>query len=337
MSARPSLDNPQLDARNGPVPHFDRHLSVLKSGYLYFFSERIRIEGQYIEELKALYKRMKQQDSALEIGMEYSQARSAWREVRESLDREVQSRTAFCTAVNTDVIRPLRELRDTQERTRQRIHEDMKESQSAYTECAENQLPRAHKLYRRKCQEAEESRMAPAIPMPPNPHGSNNPSDNGRPLFSPSQEAFSPPPSYANLHSPEGGHAHPTPNAAAGTSSTGLVSTTSRGEGPDRARSPPPQVGPRAAIQDFTQQSKKGLNQLKSFLDGKRDAGGSLREGSERGNSALRNVRARREAEEADKDYRKVVYKLETLRRWRGNVIRAGFTVRGLELNFTAI
>jgi hypothetical protein len=131
----------------------------------------------------------------------------------------------------------------------------MKESQSAYTECAENQLPRAHKLYRRKCQEAEESRMAPAIPMPPNPHGSNNPSDNGRPLFSPSQEAFSPPPSYANLHSPEGGHAHPTPNAAAGTSSTGLVSTTSRVEGPDRARSPPPQVGPRAAIQDFTQQS----------------------------------------------------------------------------------
>ncbi|CAE6432945.1 unnamed protein product [Rhizoctonia solani] len=326
MSARPSLDNPQLDARNGPVPHFDRHLSVLKSGYLYFFSERIRIEGQYIEELKALYKRMKQQDSALEIGMEYSQARAAWREVRESLDREVQSRTAFCTAVNTDVIRPLRELRDTQERTRQRIHEDMKESQSAYTDCAENQLPRAQKLYRRKCQEAEESRMAPAIPMPPNQHPPNNPNDPGRPLFSPSQETFSPPPSYANLHSAEGGHTHPTPNTAAGTSSTGLVSTTSRGEGPDRARSPPPQAGPRAAIQDFTQQSKKGLNQLKSFLDGKRDVGGSLREGSERGNSALRNVRARREAEEADKEYRKVVYKLETLRRWRGNVIRAGFT-----------
>lgn len=44
---------------------------------------------------------------------------------------------------------------------------------------------------------------------------------------------------------------------------------------------------------------KKGLNQLKSFLDSKRDGGGSLREGSERGNAALRNVRAKREAEEA--------------------------------------
>ncbi|QRW27243.1 Rho GTPase-activating protein 27 [Rhizoctonia solani] len=309
-----------------PVPHFDRHLSVLKSGYLFFFSERIRIEGQYIEELKALYKRMKQQDTALEIGMEYSQARAAWREVRESLDREIQSRTAFCTAVNTDVIRPLRELRDTQERTRQRIHEDMKESQSAYTDCAENQLPRAQKQYRRKCQEAEESRMAPAMPMPLNAHASSNSVDLGRPLFSPSQEAFSPPPSYANLHSPEGNHTHPAPNPAAATSSTGLVNVTSRGEGLDRARSPPPQAGPRAAIQDFTQHSKKGLNQLKSFLDGKRDVGGSLREGSERGNAALRNVRARREAEEADKEYRHVVYKLETLRRWRGNVIRAGFT-----------
>ncbi|CAE7218473.1 unnamed protein product [Rhizoctonia solani] len=337
MSARPSLDSTQLDARNGPVPHFDRHLSVLKNGYLYFFSERIRIEGQYIEELKTLYKRMKQQDQALDMGMEYSQARSAWREIRENLDREIQSRTAFCTAVNTDVIRPLRELRDTQERTRQRIHEDMKESQSAYTECADSQLPRAYKQYRRKCQEAEESRIAPAIPMPPNPHGTNNSNHPGQPLFSPTQEAFSPPPpSYANLHSPEAttsapgartGTTTPTPNVAANTSSPGLVNTTSRGEGPERARSPPPaQAGPRAAIQDFTQSSKKGLNSLKSFLDGKRDGGGSLREGSERGNSALRNVRARREAEEADKEYRQVVYKLETLRRWRGNVIRAGFT-----------
>ncbi|KAH7340392.1 hypothetical protein B0J17DRAFT_651170 [Rhizoctonia solani] len=330
MSARPSLDNSQLDARNGPVPHFDRHLSVLKNGYLYFFSERIRIEGQYIEELKTLYKRMKQQDQTLDMGMEYSQARLAWREIRESLDREIQSRTAFCTAVNTDVIRPLRELRETQERTRQRIHEDMKESQSVYTDCAENQLPRAQKHYRRKCQEAEESRMAPAIPMPINPHASNNPNNHGQPLFSPNQDTFSPPPSYTNLHSPEAivpGQTTPTPNAAANTSSSGLASTTSRGDGPDRARSPPPaQAGPRAAIQDFTQSSKKGLNQLKSFLDGKRDGGGSLREGSERGNSALRNVRARREAEEADKEYRKVVYKLETLRRWRGNVIRAGFT-----------
>ncbi|KAF8758322.1 GTPase-activator protein for Rho-like GTPases [Rhizoctonia solani] len=299
-----------------PVPHFDRHLSVLKSGYLFFFSERS------IEELKALYKRMKQQDTALEIGMEYSQARAAWREVRESLDREIQSRTAFCTAVNTDVIRPLRELRDTQERTRQRIHEDMKESQSAYTDCAENQLPRAQKQYRRKCQEAEESRMAPA------------------------QEAFSPPPSYANLHSPEGNHTHPAPNPAAATSSTGLVNVTSRvkvsiGRGPllprqarelrfkishSTVRYYPTPVIFAIRANSWLFVGKKGLNQLKSFLDGKRDVGGSLREGSERGNAALRNVRARREAEEADKEYRHVVYKLETLRRWRGNVIRAGFT-----------
>lgn len=71
---------------------------------------------------------MKQQDPAFDIGMEYTQARAAWREVRDSLDRgripsiyllcltsfchsEVQSRTAFCSAINTDVIRPLRELR----------------------------------------------------------------------------------------------------------------------------------------------------------------------------------------------------------------------------------
>ncbi|KAG9101198.1 hypothetical protein FS749_009362 [Ceratobasidium sp. UAMH 11750] len=334
MSSRPSID--QLDARSGPIPHFERHLSVLKNGYLNFFMERVRIEGAYIEELKALYKRIKQQDAAFDLGMEYSQARAAWREIRDNLDREVQSRTAFCSAINMDVIRPLRELRDTQDRTRQRIHEDMKESISVYMECVETQLPRAQKQYKRKCQEAEESRLVPAIPMPPNPHQSPYPHNTTpTPLFSPTQEMFSPPPSYAHISSegtmgsnPASNNksSPPTPNSSA----TGLVSTTSRGEDPSRARSPPPvsgQVtGPRGAVQDLAQHGKKGLNQLKSFLDSKRDGGGSLREGSERGNAALRNVRAKREAEEADREYRQVVYKLETLRRWRGNVIRAGFT-----------
>ncbi|KAG8748059.1 hypothetical protein FRC10_009812 [Ceratobasidium sp. 414] len=349
MSSRPSID--QLDARIGPVPHFERHLSVLKNGYLNFFMERVRIEGAYVEELKALYKRIKQQDAAFDVGMGYTQARAAWREVRDSLDRggsyvlamnssnsaaEVQSRSAFCSAINMDVIRPLRELRDTQDRTRQRIHEDMKESISVYVECAETQLPRAQKLYKRKCQEAEESRLAPAIPMPPNPNQPPYPhSTTPIPLFSPTQEMFSPPPSYTHLSSEGTMTGNPAANNKSGpptpnSSATGLVSTTSRGEDPNRARSPPlvsgPATGPRGAVQDLAQHGKKGLNQLKSFLDSKRDGGGSLREGSERGNMALRNVRAKREAEEADREYRQVVYKLETLRRWRGNVIRAGFT-----------
>lgn len=55
----------------------------------------------------------------------------------------------------------------------------------------------------------------------------------------------------------KGGSTTPMQNASAAASSTGLVSTTSRGEGPDRARSPPPSLtaGPRAAVQDFAQQS----------------------------------------------------------------------------------
>ncbi|QRV86267.1 Rho GTPase-activating protein gacY [Ceratobasidium sp. AG-Ba] len=360
--SRPSID--QLDARSGPIPHFDRHLNVLKNGYLSFFMERyvfpplpgpcssaLQDTDRSIEELKALYKRIKQLDASLDIGMEYSQARGAWREVRESLDRgtyrllaripsdvgtEIQSRTAYCSAINADVVRPLRDLRDTQERTRQRIYEDMKESSSVYNECAENQLPRAQKLYRRKCQEAEESRIAPTIPMPPNTQPTHPQSAMPTPMFSPTQEMFSPPPSYTNL-SAEANHSGNNPGQGgksspptSNASTTGLASTPSRGEDPGRARSPPPVsssiAGPRGAVQDLAQHGKKGLNQLKSFLDSKRDGGGSLREGSERGNIALRNVRAKREAEEADKEYRKVVYKLETLRRWRGNVIRAGFT-----------
>lgn len=143
----------------------------------------------------------------------------------------------------------------------------MKESHSVYTECAENQLPRAQKLYRRKCQEAEESRLGPTIPMPPNTHQQQHPgmqTTPPTPLFSPTQELFSPPPpAYANL-APEGVNAAPgtgantpTPNSSA----AGLVSTTSRGtEGannPGRAMSPPPvgnATGPRGAVQDLAQQ-----------------------------------------------------------------------------------
>lgn len=102
--------------------------------------------------------------------------------------------------------------------------------------------------------------------MPPNPHQSQNPNTHNAPptpLFSPTQELFSPPPVYVNLASEGANTTHgtgthtPTPSSSA----TGLVSTTSRGaedaHNPGRTRSPPPVgnvTGPRGAVQDLAQQ-----------------------------------------------------------------------------------
>lgn len=47
----------------------------------------------------------------------------------------------------------------------------------------------------------------------------------------------------------------------------------------------------------------------------------------ERQPGALKNVRAKREAEEADKEYRRGIYLLETLRLRRQTILRGGYTV----------
>ncbi|KAG1716786.1 hypothetical protein ID866_384 [Astraeus odoratus] len=59
-------------------------------------------------------------------------------------------------------------LKETQERTRKRIKEDIKESSNAYTDYADNVLPKLKRTYLRKCQEVEDHRAAAAAAPPPN-------------------------------------------------------------------------------------------------------------------------------------------------------------------------
>ncbi|THH28277.1 hypothetical protein EUX98_g5904 [Antrodiella citrinella] len=64
------------------------------------------------------------------------------------------------------------------------------------------------------------------------------------------------------------------------------------------------------------------MNQLMTFLD-KNNVKDTL---SGRSDTALRSVRAKREAEEADKEYRKAVHWLETLRLRRVKILEGGYT-----------
>jgi hypothetical protein len=59
------------------------------------------------------------------------------------------------------------------------------------------------------------------------------------------------------------------------------------------------------------------------------DKSNTVKDGlSGRNDNALRSVRAKREAEEADKEYRKGVHWLETLRIRRVKILEAGYMVR---------
>lgn len=110
--------------------------------------------------------------------------------------------------------------------------------------------------------------------------------------------------------------------------SSALVQTNNRPTGfapTPRNRSPSAST----SLSDLAHQGKKAL---KGLLPENRDGRvlNSMREnlGGEGRNPALKNVRNKREAEEADKDYRKGVHWLETLRLRRVNTIRSGYTVR---------
>ncbi|OBZ79225.1 Protein LAS1 [Grifola frondosa] len=76
-------------------------------------------------------------------------------------------------------------------------------------------------------------------------------------------------------------------------------------------------------LQDLAHQGKKQLNQLMTFLDKSGNVKESL--GGGRSDNALRSVRAKREADEADKEYRKAVHWLETLRLRRVKILESGY------------
>ncbi|KAJ3760577.1 hypothetical protein EV360DRAFT_93483 [Lentinula raphanica] len=279
---------------NGPIPLFDVQLRFLSDSYLSFFNERKRIEETYVDSLLKLYRKIKSIDSFLDDRSDMSTARIAWAEVRENVEREAQARQAFLHTLISDIINPLTSLKDTQERTRKRIKEDLKESTSAYNEYAEVTLPKLKTRYTKKFAEVEESKRIAANP-PTSP--------------------TLPTPDYQALKSP--GPTRPTVTAP---QPLRALDRRPSGSAPGaRNRSP----SSNTAFSDLAQQGKKQLNSLMGFLD----KSGSVKEslGGRENNNALRTVRAKRELEEADKEYRKAVYWLETLRLRRTKRLESGY------------
>ncbi|KAJ7102322.1 hypothetical protein B0H15DRAFT_943256 [Mycena belliarum] len=233
---------PSHPLSQGPIPLFEGTLRVLSDSFIAFFQERKRIEESYVESLSKLHKKIKAIDAFLDDRTELSTTRSAWNEVRDNIDRESQARQAFLSTLTVDVITPLASLRETQDRTRKRIKEDLKESGSAYNDFAENGLPKLKAKYARKFAEVEESKRAAAAaaaapPVSPTPVTSSG-ADPKLPLGAPLR-VTSPQPLRALDRRPSG-------SAPSG-----------------RNRSPSSST----PFSDLAHHGKKQLNQLRGFLE----------------------------------------------------------------------
>lgn len=300
-SARPSTS--EAPAQSGPVPLFDQHLKVLSDSYLSFFQDRKRIEEVYVESLLRLHRKIKSVDAWLDDrSTELSSARRAWSEVVDNVEREAQTRQAFLSTLTEDAVNALTTLKETQERTRKRIKDDIKDSNNAYADYAENTLPKLKRTYLRKCQEVEDLKAAATAPAP---------SVQNTPYMD--QEGGNVPSSRSNPNLP----AKPV---VTGPQVLRPLDRRPSGTAPGPRNRSPSSSG---TFSDFAQHGKKQLNQLMTFLD----KGGNVREtlGVRSENSALRAVRAKREADEADKEYRKGVHWLETLRLRKTKILKSAY------------
>lgn len=117
-----------------------------------------------IDSLARLHRNTRALDDLLD-DRDPSTVRKAWRELRDNVEREAEARTAFANTLKHTILPPLYTLRETQERTRKRIKEDLKDSTAAHQDYAENVLPRLKRGYLKKCQEAE-VRATPHVIVP---------------------------------------------------------------------------------------------------------------------------------------------------------------------------
>ncbi|EAU92860.2 hypothetical protein CC1G_03647 [Coprinopsis cinerea okayama7 len=160
-------------------------------------------------------------------------------------------------------------------------------------------LPRLKNRYTKKFSEVEEEKRSNALP--------------------PLTPAQSPPDSNINPHS------RSNPNLPSRPVVTGPQPLRALDRRPSasapRNRSP----SSSGALSDLAHHGKKHINQLiGGFLEkgGVKETLSGVRE-----HQALRTVRAKREADEADKEYRKGVHWLETLRLRRTKILESGYKV----------
>ncbi|KAJ9126546.1 hypothetical protein QFC24_001574 [Naganishia onofrii] len=281
-------------------------------------------------------------------------SRTAWREVRDHTEREAESRVAYVTALEETVFKELQEIKDRQMKIRTRIKDDLKTAESRYKESADQTVPKLKKAYFKKCQELEEQKRQDqaiamqakllADPMNPgqsySPLGASAPDQNPNTYHSPPTSTPPLPPSanpaLAHIDLNDDSRAEVQSRKRAGSvgqdkAKEVLSDLATQGKkqinafmqrfGTEKERghagisdddSPPARTGPLPSHNRGTA-SGSSISTLAALTNREGFAYGRDNTGRDKA-MALKTVKLRREAEEADKAYRNAVFNLESYR-----------------------
>ncbi|SJX60697.1 uncharacterized protein SRS1_11925 [Sporisorium reilianum f. sp. reilianum] len=135
-------------------------------GYITFFEARIRLEEEYIRNLRHSLDRQKDLDAKLnakivgDVGLmadaqRYPSLRRAWLEMRQNDQRELEARSYMVETCRQGVLAPLLAFRDSQERIRKRVKEDIRTSLAQYNEMRNASLPKIRRAYEKRAEEVE--------------------------------------------------------------------------------------------------------------------------------------------------------------------------------------
>ncbi|CDW98846.1 hypothetical protein [Sporisorium scitamineum] len=132
--------------------------------YITFLEGRIRLEEEYIRNLKHSLERQKELDAKVnsriagDVGLmadaqRYPSLRRTWLEIRQNDQRELEARSYMVQTCRQGVLAPLLAFRDSQERIRKRVKEDIRNSLAQYDEMRNSSLPKIRRAYEKKAEE----------------------------------------------------------------------------------------------------------------------------------------------------------------------------------------
>lgn len=370
--------------------------------YLSIYEIRVKLEEEYIKGLKNMIEKSK--DSIVKLdariasslsldpgGADLPKARLAWKEIGENHLREMDIRMHYVETIKQGVITPLTVYRDAQERIRKRVKDDLKTSISAYDEMRQSTLPRAKKVYDKRCEEVEQLRLQQAAVEDQRlllsqaalqrDGSQTSHADTSERTFSPTlssgqsdaDEEFSgveldsgsAPRRSSSIRNMSGRSKHSQKPSSEGGDPNGVPMSTSSGVSPRMGGEASLSTSPAGnekrghffealrSRETWETARKEGPKKLNALLNRMREgASGSEKNeaggmpfspesntqspptlgvslgngpGSMKSNQhlALKHVKAKREADEADKAYRKAVFDLETLRMRRQKTLTA--------------
>lgn len=148
---------------------FSTILTELDS-YITHYEGRIKIEEEYIKNLKQSIQRQKELDakvnsrivgdvSLMADAQRFPALRRTWIESRQNDQRELESRSYMVETFRQGVLLPLLAFRDSQERIRKRVKEDVRTSLAQYDEMRNITLPRIRRTYEKKADEVEQLQL----------------------------------------------------------------------------------------------------------------------------------------------------------------------------------